>query len=171
MTRMPCPAPALRVALLVLLAAALLSACGFRPRGSVTLPQDFKKIYVDAPVEIADEIANFLDSGGASVIKTRADADAVIEVQSENYDERVMAVDATTGKAREFELLYTLAFSVRMKDGIMLIAPEVLTLRRSYVFDPTAVIGATQNVDALRRDMRRDAAGHIIRTLEVALGE
>ncbi len=91
--------------------------------------------------------------------------------EAEIVDERVMAVDATTGKAREFELLYTLAFSVRMKDGIMLIAPEQLTVRRNYVFDPTAVIGATQNVDALRRDMRRDAAGHIIRTLEVALGE
>ena len=171
MMRMPCPAPVLRVALVVVLMAALLSACGFRPRGSVALPEDFKNVYVDAPVEIADEIAIFLASGGASVITTRADADAVITVQSENYDERVTAVDATTGKARGFELIYTLEFSVRMKDGIMLITPEPLSVRRRYVFDQTAVIGATQNVDALRLDMRRDAAGRIIRSMEVALGK
>jgi len=171
MTHTLCSAASLRFVLLVLLTAALLAACGFRARGSVALPEDFREIYVDAPLEIADEIAIFLDSGGASVIESRGEADAVIKVQSEKYDERVIAVDATTGKARQFELLYSLDFSIRMKDGIMLIPTEHLVVRRSYIFDPTAVIGATQNVEALRLDMRRDAAERIIRTTEVALGK
>ena len=160
-----------RLALVMIVAAALVSACGFRPRGSITLPEDFRKIYVEAPVEIADELAIFLESGGATVSKLREDADAMIKVRSENYSDRVVAVDATTGKAREFELLYTLNFSVRMKDGTMLVAPERMAVRRVYVFDPTAVIGATQNVAALQVDMRRDAAERMIRITEVALGK
>ena len=80
-------------------------------------------------------------------------------------------MDAVTGKAREYELLYTLSFSVRMKDGTMLVAPEHIVIRRIFVFDPTAVIGATQNVETLRIDMRRDAAQRMIRLTEVALGE
>ena len=79
------------------------------------------------------------------------------------------AVDATTGKAREFELLYTLDYSVRMKDGTVRIPSERLVVRRVYVFDPTAVIGATQNVEALQRDMRVDAAQKVIRAMEASL--
>lgn len=170
MTPMASTAPALRCVLVALLAAALVSACGFRARGSVSLPEDFRQVYVDAPVEIVDEIAIFLDSGGASVAGARSEADAVIKVQSENYDERVIAVDASTGKAREFELLYTLNFTVRMKDGTMLVPPEHVIVRRIYVFDPTDVIGATRNVEVLQQDMRRAAAGRIIRVTEAALG-
>ena len=173
MTPIPYPTAAPRyaqVALIVLLAAALVSACGFRPRGSITLPEDFRSVYVDAPVEISDELAIFLGSGGASVAMTSAESDAVIKVQSQNYEQRVVAVDATTGKARDFELIYTLDFSVRMKDGTMLVPAEHLVVRRVFVFDPTAVIGATRNVDALRLDMRRDAAERIIRLTEAALG-
>jgi len=171
MTPLPFPLPSLRSALIVLLSAALISACGFRPRGSVALPEDFKSVYVDAPIEISDELAIFLDSGGATVNNVRKDADAVIRVQSENYEQRVVSVDATTGKAREFELIYTLSFSVRMKDGTALVPSERLVVRRIYVFDPTAVIGATRNVDALRVAMRRDAAERIIRLTEAALGK
>jgi outer membrane lipopolysaccharide assembly protein LptE/RlpB len=171
-------APAFRYAQLVLvmlLAAALVSACGFRLRGSTaavaTFPEDFRQIYVEAPVEISDELAIFLERGGATVSKSQAEADAVMKVQSEDYQQRVVAVDATTGKAREFELVYTLDFSVRMKNGIMLVLPEHITIRRVFVFDPTAVIGATQNVEALRVDMRRDAAERMIRLTTVALGQ
>jgi outer membrane lipopolysaccharide assembly protein LptE/RlpB len=160
-----------RYTLVVLLAAALLSACGFRARGSITLPEDFRNVYVDAPVGISDDLAVFLHSGGASLARTGAESDAVIRVQSESYKQRVVAVDATTGKAREFELLYTLEFSVRMKDGTMLVPPERLVIRRIYVFDPTAVIGATRNVESLRIDMQRDAAERIIRRTEAALGK
>ena len=160
-----------RLTLVMILAAALASACGFRPRGSVALPEDFRQIYVNAPVDVSDELAIFLESGGATLSRSRADADAEMRVQSENYEQRVLAVDAVTGKAREYELLYTLNFSVRMNDGTMLVAPEHIVSRRIFVFDPTAVIGATQNVETLRIDMRRDAAERMIRLTEVALGE
>ena len=160
-----------QAALVIVLAAALVSACGFRARGSVSLPEDFRQIHVDAPVDISDELAIFLESGGASLARTGADADAVMRVQSENYEQRVLAVDAVTGKAREYELLYTVGFSVRMKDGTMLVGPEHIVIRRVFVFDPTAVIGATQNVQTLRVDMRRDAAERMIRLTEVALGK
>jgi LPS-assembly lipoprotein len=162
-------APALRCLLAGILATALASGCGFRPRGSASLPDDFRHVYVEAPVDIADELAVFLESGGAEIAKSRADADAVINVQSESFQDRVVAVDATTGKAREFELLFTLDFSVRMKDGAMLVSPERVAVRRNYVFDQNAVIGSLDNVAALRVDMRRDAAERIIRRTEAAL--
>ena len=169
MTRSPRCGYSLRYALVALLTVTLVCACGFRPRGSISLPDDIRSIYVDGPAEVSDEIAVFLNEEEVSVVEVRAEADAVIDIGSERYDQRVAAVDATTGKAREFELLYTLDYSVRMKDGSVRIPSERLVVRRVYVFDPTAVIGATQNVEALQRDMRVDAAQRIVRAMEASL--
>ena len=162
---------ALRSCLLALVAAALVSACGFRPRGSVDLPADLRTVYVEAPIEIGDELAIFLDAGGAKETKTSAEADAVLRVQNERYEQRVVAVDATTGKAREYELLYTLDFSIRKKDGSMLVSPEHVVVRRIYVFDPTQVLGDTNQIEQMRRDMRVDAAERIIRITESRLSQ
>lgn len=164
------PAPALRCLLVMVLSAALASACGFRPRGSIALPENFRQIYVQAPVQITDELAIFLSSGGATIAESPTDADAVIGVRSETFEDRVISVDASSGKAREFELLYSLDFSVRMKDGAMLVKPEHMVVRRLFVFDPNSVLGASNNVDVLHEDMRRDAAERIIRRMEAALG-
>jgi len=169
MTGVYVPAGALRYALVVLLSAALASACGFRPRGAVSLPKDIRHVYVEAPIQISDELAMFLKNSGAEIVDIREDADAVIRVQSENFQDRVAAVDAVTGKAREFELLYSLDFSVRSKDGATLVGPEHLVVRRVYIFDPNAVIGSLDNVAVLRVDMQRDAAERIIRFTEAAL--
>ena len=162
-------ADVLRYALLALLTAALVSACGFRPRGSVELPKDFREIYVDAPIEIGDELEIFLDAGGASKTTNRSEADAVISVRNERYDQRVVSVDATTGKAREYELLYVLDFSIRAKDGSMLVPSERVVVRRIYIFDPTQVLGDTNQVALIRRDMRIDAAERIVRITESRL--
>ena len=171
MTSRPSRVSPLQLALVFVLTSALMTACGFRPRGSIELPADFRNVYVQAPIDISDELAIFLDGGGATVVESPAEADASIKVQNENYEQRVVAVNATTGKAREFELLYTLNFSVRMKDGTMLLPSEQVVVRRIYVFDPDAVIGATQNVAVLQRDMRRDAAERIVRITEASLGK
>lgn len=169
MTRLSRRGCSLRLALAALLTVTLLCSCGFRPRGSISLPDDIQAVYVNGPVEISDEIALFLNEDDVSVVEVRGEEDAVIDIQSDRYDERVVAVDASTGKAREFELLYTLDYSVRMKDGTVRIPSERLVVRRVYVFDPTAVIGATQNVAALQRDMRVDAAQRIVRAMEASL--
>lgn len=154
----------------VLAAVLLLGACGFRPRGVVELPPELREFYVEAPAAVADELEVFLDAGGARLTDERARADAVISVHSEAYHRRVLSVDPTTGKEREFELVYTVSFAVARDDGSMLLVPQTLKLRRDYVFDADAVIGKGREESVLRDEMRRDAAQSIVRRMEAALG-
>lgn len=160
----------LTIAGVSLLAACLLASCGFRPRGAVELPADLREIYVQAPGPITDELEVFLGAGGARLTDEREGADAIIAVQSEDYHRRVLSVDPTTGKEREFELVYTVSFAVRLDDGSVLVGPQTLKLRRDYVFDAEAVIGKGREESVLRDEMRRDAAQSIVRRMEAALG-
>ena len=161
-----------RVAGLVALLAVVagLGGCGFHMRGATDLPQDFREIYVEAPISMVDEIEVFVESGGGRLVGDRAVADGSITVRSERYNRRVIAVDPVTGKEREFELLYIVNFDARLKDGTDLVAPQDLVVRRNYIFDETAVLGASREETVLRDEMRRDAAQRIVRIVSASLG-
>ena len=157
--------------LLLVIIAVVVSACGFRPRGHLELPADFREVYVQGSDPIRDELEFFLTGGGANLTENRDDADAVIKVSSESFNRRVSAVDPFTGKEREFEIVYVVEFSVRLKDKTMLVAPQSIKMRRSYIFDETAAIGSNREERIIREEMRRDAALSIVRRTEAALGK
>ena len=71
-------------------------------------------------------------------------------------------------KEQEFELSYTVSINARTADGKILIPPEVLSVRRDYVFDRDALIGKSREESVLRIEMRQDAAQQILLRLRAA---
>ena len=158
----------IRIALF-LLAASQLGGCGFQLRGEVALPADIRTVHVNAPVELRDEIQIYLEGSGVAVADSRAGADASIDVTSEIFDRRVLSVDPNTGKEREFELAYTVAFNVVRGDGAPVLSGQSINLLRDYVFDADAVIGKSREEGVLIVEMRRDAAQQLLRRLRSSL--
>ena len=76
-----------------------------------------------------------------------------------------------TGKEREFELVYQVAFEVTGASGEELLAKQTVTLLRDYVFDPNAVLGKNREESVLHAEMRRDAAARIVRRISASLGQ
>lgn len=154
---------------LVLLAASLLGGCGFKLRGDAALPEDIRSVYVSAPAELRDEIQIFLEGGGVALVDSHAGADASINVTREFFDRRVLSVDPTTGKEREFELAYTVDFNVIRGNGSPVLSGQSINLLRDYVFDPNSVIGKSREEHVLIEEMRRDAAQQLLRRLQTSL--
>lgn len=123
---------------------------------------------VNAPAALRDDLLLMLEGGGVTVAPDGAEADARITVTGERFDKRVLSVDAATGKEREFELAYTVSFSVSRRDGEAVIRDGSVNLLRDYVFDPEAIIGTSREEDLLREEMRRDAAQQLMRRVEAA---
>jgi len=151
-------------------AALLLAGCGFHLRGAAVLPKGVDRIHVQAAnPDLTDELTLFLQDGGAKVLPSAKGADAVLAVNDERFDRRVLTVDPKTGKAREYQLSYSLNFALRGKNGTMLVAPQQVKLDRDYVFDADQVLGSSAQESTLRTEMRRDAVQQILRRLEAAL--
>jgi len=149
-----------------LLFAALISGCGFHLRGIAPLPEGVNAVHVRAPSTVlADEVSIFLEAGGARATESSEEADAVLNVSSEQFARRVLSVDPQTGKEREFELAYTVSFDLVGSDGKALLAGESLRLLRDFVFDADAVLGKSREEGVLRDEMRRDAAQQIVRRI------
>ncbi len=153
----------------LLAAALLLAGCGFQLRGALDLPDNIQTLHVMAPSELRNDILKLLESAGVGVSTSSAEADASITVTSERFSRRVLSVDPTTGKEREFELAYTLVFAVTRSDGETVIENGAVNLLRDYVFDPEAVIGTSREEELLRDEMRRDAATQLMRRVEAVL--
>lgn len=153
----------------LLAATLLLAGCGFQLRGALELPDNIQTLHVTAPSQLRNDILTLLESGGVGVSASSAEADASITVTSERFSRRVLSVDPTTGKEREFELAYTLTFGVTRSNGIAVIEDGAVNLLRDYVFDPEAVIGTSREEELLRDEMRRDAARQLMRRVEAAL--
>lgn len=151
-------------------ALALLTGCGFHLRSSIMLPADVKAVHVQAPnPELAEEIKLLLEDSGAAVASTEQAADLTLAVEPERFERRLLAVDPTTGKAREFELTYTTAFSLRGKGGQTLMEPQRVDLSRDIVFDPEAVIGTSREEELIHTEMRHDAARQILWRVQARL--
>jgi len=146
------------------MAAALVAAgCGFQMRGGTELPDTIRTVHVQGPsVSFENAFELLVESGGADVVKTAEGADAVFKVTREHFDRRVLSVDAQTGKAREYELSYTIDFSMTGTGGETYLAPQSVTLVRDFVFDPDAVLGMSREEAVLQEEMRRDAAQQIL---------
>lgn len=141
----------------MLLAALLLSACGFQLRGAATLPPEMDKTYIEATDRHSlfyRGIRDGLRNAGVSIVDSANDATAVFAVQDEDTGQRVLSVSARN-VPREFEVYYTVNYNVATTDKIILAAQQQ-TLTRDYIWDETLVLGKEKEEQLLREEIVSD---------------
>ncbi|HET9330692.1 MAG TPA: LPS assembly lipoprotein LptE [Steroidobacteraceae bacterium] len=146
--------------------AALLAGCGFHLQGRAPLPASVKAPYLEAPDRQSDFIQNLrraLLSNGAQLAQERDKASAVVSILRDNVTRRVLSVSATN-QPNEYEVTYTIAFSVTA-GGEELIAPQEVSATRTYSFDERLLLAKGHEEDVLRQDMAHDLADMVMRRL------
>ena len=147
----------------------MVASCGWHLRGSTSMPEGVSNVHVQAPNRTIRDAWNLqLTDNGVDVSDTSAGSDAMLFVDAENFDRRVLSVDPDSGKVREFVLVYTATVRVKKADGSVLLEPYSVRQVRTFVFDETAVIGAQNEQDALHREMRTSAVQQILRRIQLA---
>ena len=155
-----------RIAAVALLAMVMLSACGFRLRGSGPQPVlPFKTLFVSvsdtSPVGV--QLRRNLDAmSNIEVVTDRKLADAALEVLSEGRDKQVLSLNSQ-GRVREYTLLYRLNFRVIDKEGRQLLAPTELVIRRIQSFNENQVLAKEAEEATLYREMQSDLVQQVLR--------
>jgi outer membrane lipopolysaccharide assembly protein LptE/RlpB len=85
---------------------------------------------------------------------TRDGATSTIDVSKDLVEQRTLAVSAQNIPS-EYELTYTVTFSVHGKDKELL-APQTISLSKDYSFDVTLQLAKEHEADILRQQMARD---------------
>lgn len=146
----------------LMLLALTLSACGFHLRGSYDIPPELRQLNLrvnpasnlSAPLSNALQTAGVqLGSGRYSLIVTREK----LNKQTTNTDSRA--------KVAEYTLIYDLSYHITDADGEKVGDEQKLTLRRSYQYDTTTIVGKSEEEETLIRELYTDAAQQILRQI------
>jgi LPS-assembly lipoprotein len=155
-------------ALAALLAAALLSGCGFRMRGSDgSYNMPFQSIYLAFPdtSPLGTELKRNLRAGNQVAIEPDpAKAAALFDVLAESRGKSILSLNSL-GRVREYLLTYTLTFRVRDGQGRELLGPTEITLKRNLAFSEQQVLAKEAEEALLYRDMQSDLVQQIMRRL------
>jgi LPS-assembly lipoprotein len=129
----------------------LLSACGFQMRGATSVPPEMARTYIateDQRSLFYRRLRDSLQNAGVTVVESPLDATATFSILSDLPGQRVLSVSARN-VPREFEVFYTVFYSVQAKN-VMLLEPRSQTLTRDYTWDVTEVLGKEKEEELLR---------------------
>lgn len=162
-------APA-RLAGILLVGSALLvlAACGFQLRGEARLPAVMAATHLQVPDDsspFARELELRLRANGVRLVGAGEAGAARLRIVRERIRREALSISGDA-RVREFDLVYEVEFSLQDGDGEVLIAPEVLRMRRDFRFDEQEILAATREEEFLRAELTRAMAAQLIRRLE-----
>ena len=143
-----------------------LAGCGFHLEGRAALPATVKTPYLEAEDRQSDFVQSLeraLLANGAELAPERNKASAVITILKDNLKPRVLSV-SNLNQPNEYELTYTVSFSVTAGDKELL-PPQEISTTRSYSFDARLLLAKGHEADILRGAMARDLADMVMRRL------
>jgi len=155
--------------LAALLMLSLLSACGFKLRGTVEIPPELNPMYLQGgggPLNRA--ILQRLGYSEVRLAPRPQDARVTVRILRESRSSRVIAVDRN-GKVLARELYYRVSFDAVGKDGKELVPAQNLDLVRTYDNPDVEVLGKQLEADLIYEDLAQDAADRILDRLRAAL--
>ncbi|WP_153101368.1 LPS assembly lipoprotein LptE [Paraburkholderia hayleyella] len=145
--------------------ALLLTACGFTLRGQ----QDyvFKRLAITgAAPSVVARLTRIVEGGSDTVVVTvPANADAVLRV-AESRGNSVLTLNSL-GVVEEYQLNYTLNYTLFGPDGRVLIQPSSIALNRAITYNDQYTQAKSAETEILFSDMQNDAVDQLIRRLAV----
>ena len=164
--------------LLALTIAINLTACGFKLRGAVRIPAQLDVVYIkdsqpastiyplitetlqDKKVIIADnpDEARHKDAAPDKVT-------AILHLTDENFQKRLLS-SSKSSQIKEYQLNYSISFSVKSSDGETLLPSQTIRLAREQSFDEAKVLAKIEEQEALRHSMIEDAVRQMLRRLQ-----
>ena len=143
-----------------------LAGCGFHLEGHTALPPQVLTPYLEAEDRQSDFVQSLeraLVANGAQLAPEKTKASAVVTILKDNLKQRVLSV-SNLNQPNEYELTYTVSFSVAAGDKELL-PPQEISATRSYSFDARLLLAKGHEADILRGAMARDLADMVMRRL------
>ena len=150
-----------------LLLLSLLPACGFHLRGK----QDMSPLL--ARVSINNQLSDAVLSGVVEqelaelgyVAVPEDQSHVVLSLKQAHYEKRVLSIGAL-GKAQEFEVGYSLTYSLNQTGVKTMLVQDTLKLKRDMSYEVSQALGKSKEEHVIKRELLHEAARHIVRRIQ-----
>lgn len=151
-------------ALLALVIAGGLAACGFHLRGEYNVP--FASVYLSSTgsSQVADKLRRELANSPAKLMASARDAEAQLNISDEKRERLILSLSGA-GRVREYQLKLRVRYQLVDSKGAVAIPTSEIQLQRIMTYDDSQVIAKQQEEAMLYKDMEQDAASQILRRM------
>ncbi|NOQ93135.1 MAG: hypothetical protein GQ547_00700 [Methylophaga sp.] len=144
-----------------------LAGCGFQLRGSATLPDSLKTMYVQGvnlQQGLGLELKRGLTRNGVQVVNNYQEGSAVLTVLDNQFERRVLSV-GSDAKVSEYGLHGWVSFKVSDGKGQIISDVQKVEAQRDYQFDQDQVLGKDDEERLLREQLNKQLVQSILRRL------
>jgi len=142
------------------------SACGFRLRGFIELPQNLQPLYIssqEGASNLATTLARQLEQSGVAISQELTPSRLRLELKDFKSSQRQVVF----GQKEEFELSLQITASARDNEGEHFFRDEVLQAYRQYAYDKEN--DSLLYRDNLRSELLRSMEDDLIRQLTLRI--
>lgn len=135
-------------------------------QSELTTPAEMQRTYVQAIERNSlfhRELQLQLRAAGVILVDSADDATAILSINSEETDQRVLSVSARNVPT-EYEVYYSVEYAVTSGKTTVL-APQFLTLTRDYTYDESLVLGKAREEQLLREAIVQDLVRIVLKQL------
>ncbi|GAA5191624.1 LPS assembly lipoprotein LptE [Ferrimonas gelatinilytica] len=152
-----------RPLLSLLLCATLLTGCGFHLQGSYLIPDELNQMQLRSDDHYGELHRLVRERLRLHQITLVEDETAPMLRLDDDRLERSTLSLFPSGQVAEYELIYTVRFSVILPEQ----EPQRFNveIRRDYLDDPRTALAKTRELELLLEEMREQAADRLLRTL------
>jgi LPS-assembly lipoprotein len=153
---------------LITLPALWSTACGFKLRGSVSIP--YKAIAITgspSPLLRADLEMMILTGSDSKVVNNAKDADLILEIISELNTREILAYNAN-GQISAYRLNSRVAFQAIDQNGVDIVPEAEIYVTRDMDFSVSTVLATDVQQQQFTNAMRSDLSLQILRRVSAA---
>ena len=153
---------------LIALPALFTTACGFKLRGSVSIP--YKAIAITgtpSPLLRSDLEMMILTGSDSRVVNNAKDADLILDIISEVNSREILAYNST-GQISAYRLNSRVAFMATDQNGADVVSESEIYVTRDMDFSVSTVLATDVQQQQFTNAMRMDLALQILRRIAAA---
>ena len=149
---------------LTLLAAATLSACGWRVRGKIDLP--YKNLLVSGVMtpDFRNDLEMYLRVNDVNLVTKAQEADLILEIITEQNAKQVLSYNGA-GQITAYRIISRVAFRAFNPDGIEILPEADIYMTRDIDFNQANIQSFDLLVAEFVKNMRVDIVNQLMRRL------
>lgn len=141
----------------------LLASCGFALRGTVSHIQWLSPLLIVSETltpstqDIIPLLTNHFETNHVHVVGRATEARYILTLEKADFERVIMSVSAST-TPRQYQLIYTLTYSLTPTKGQAVITSNKLTVVRQYTMNNDRILGSDFEEATIQKEMQKDAA-------------
>ena len=147
-----------------LLAAGVLSACGWRVRGKLDLPYKNMLLSGTMTPEMRNELEMYLRVNDVVLVSSAQEAEVVLEIITEQNAKQVIAYNSA-GQITAYRIICRIAFRLFYSNGVEIIPESDIYLTRDVEYTPANIQSFDALVTEFIKNLRSDIVNQLMRRL------